>query len=127
MDSKIVRICKAGDQLPLNISILLLSLKICWLTLQYIQTDTAKLIDVGVIYFCEKSNLGWSHGIVVWEEQFKLEDTPYNTGQDPEVLPRARNSTLIGRLGGPVDHYVEIPQIVFVRNGAYARNPGHLH
>lgn len=34
-------------------------------TLQYIEADTAQLIDVGVVDLGKKPNLGWHHGVIV--------------------------------------------------------------
>ena len=44
-------------------------------TLQYIQADSAEAIDVGVVDLGEEADLGRSHGVVVGQEQFKLEDS----------------------------------------------------
>jgi hypothetical protein len=30
-----------------------------------------------MVYLGEESNLGRGHGIVIWQKQFKLEDTAY--------------------------------------------------
>lgn len=75
MDSRIVRICRAGDQLPRMIS------TGKWLvdseepTLQDVQADSAEAVDVGVVNLCEEADLGRSHGVVVGQEQFELEDS----------------------------------------------------
>lgn len=42
-------------------------------TLQNIQADATKLIDIGVIDFGEESYLRWGHRVVVWKEELKLE------------------------------------------------------
>jgi len=44
-------------------------------TLQYIQADSAEAIDVGVVNLGKKADLGRSHGVVVGQEQFELEDS----------------------------------------------------
>jgi len=44
-------------------------------TLQHIEADTAKLVHIWVEDLGEESDFGWSHGIVVGEEKFELEDT----------------------------------------------------
>ena len=43
------------------------------LTFQDIQTDTTKLVDIGMVDLGQKPNLGRSHGIVIWQEELKLE------------------------------------------------------
>jgi hypothetical protein len=43
-------------------------------TFQNIKADTAKLIDIGVVYLGQKSDLWWSHRIVIWQEKLELED-----------------------------------------------------
>ena len=47
------------------------------LTLENIQTDTAKLVDIWVVDLGQETNPGWCHGIVVWKEEFELEDAPW--------------------------------------------------
>lgn len=44
------------------------------LTLQHIEADSTKSVDVWVIDLCEEANLGRSHGVVVGQEKFQLED-----------------------------------------------------
>ena len=46
-------------------------------TLQHVQTDSSQLIDVGVVDLGEESDLGWRHGIVIWQEEFKLENASF--------------------------------------------------
>lgn len=46
-------------------------------TLEDIQTDTAELVDIGVVNLGEESDLRWGHRIVVWQEELQLEDTAY--------------------------------------------------
>ena len=43
-------------------------------TLQNIQAYAAELIDVGMIDLCQEADLWWCHGVIVWEEEFELED-----------------------------------------------------
>lgn len=45
-----------------------------FLTLQDIQADPAKTIDVGVVDLGEEANLGGSHRIVIGQEEFKSEN-----------------------------------------------------
>lgn len=44
-------------------------------TLQYIQADSAEAVDVGVVDLGEEADLGGSHGVIVGQEQFELEDS----------------------------------------------------
>jgi hypothetical protein len=46
-------------------------------TLQDIQANTSKTVDVGVVDFGQESDLGRSHGIVFGQEQFKTEDSTF--------------------------------------------------
>ena len=46
------------------------------LTLQHVQTDPPQLVNVWVVDFGEKTDLGWSHGVIFWKEQFELENPP---------------------------------------------------
>jgi hypothetical protein len=43
------------------------------LTFQDIQTDTAKLVNVGMVDLGQEPNFGRSHGIVVWQKELELE------------------------------------------------------
>lgn len=45
--------------------------------LQDIETDTAQLVDIRVVDLGEKANLGWRHGVVVWEEELEVEDATW--------------------------------------------------
>lgn len=47
---------------------------VAYLTLQDVQADAAKSINVGVVDLGQEANLGWCHGVVVREEELKLED-----------------------------------------------------
>ena len=40
-----------------------------------IQTNPTQLVDVRVVYFGREEDFRWSHGVVVGEEQFELEET----------------------------------------------------
>jgi hypothetical protein len=44
-------------------------------TFEDIETDAAQLINVRMVNLREESDLRWSHGVVVREEEFELEDT----------------------------------------------------
>ena len=49
-------------------------------TLEHIQTNPTQLVDIWMIYFCEKSYLWWRHWIVFGKEQLKFEDATYTAG-----------------------------------------------
>lgn len=44
------------------------------LTLQHIKADTAELVDVRVVDLREKTDLGRRHWVIIWEEEFEVED-----------------------------------------------------
>jgi hypothetical protein len=74
MERRMVRIWRAGDQLPVGISKSFGNyMRICP-TLQDIKADAAQPVDVWVVDFGEEADLGRSHGVVVGEEQLQLED-----------------------------------------------------
>lgn len=71
MERRMVRIWRAGDQLPapaLEPLRQYLGTQEGRLTLQHVETDAAQLVDVGVVDFGQESHLGWRHGVVVGEE-----------------------------------------------------------
>lgn len=72
-----VRICRAGDQLPMLVSAWNLDLYGDDLTLQDVQADSTETIDVGVIDLGKETDLGRSHGVVVGKEQLELEDSAW--------------------------------------------------
>lgn len=78
-----VRIWRAGDQLPAEDKISRMpetrDIGNGGHTLEHVETDTTKLVDVGMVDLCEEADLWWSHRIVVGEEELKLEDTTCNT------------------------------------------------
>ena len=76
-----VRICRAGDQLPKMISGEDLVVDSDGLTLQDVQADSTEAIDVGVVDLGKEADLGGSHGVVVGQEQFELEDPTWNMCQ----------------------------------------------
>lgn len=43
-------------------------------TLQDIQTDTAKAVDVGMVDLCQEADLRRSHRVIIGEEELKPED-----------------------------------------------------
>lgn len=45
-----------------------------WFTLKNIKTDSPQLVNVWVVNLCQEPYLWWSHRIVVWQEEFELED-----------------------------------------------------
>lgn len=71
MDRRMVRIWRAGDQLPTqheSASISEWKSGRKYRTLQHIKADTAQLVDIGVVYLGQESDLGRGHGVVVWKE-----------------------------------------------------------
>jgi hypothetical protein len=44
------------------------------LTLQYVKADAAELVDVWVIDLREEADLWGGHWVVIWEEEFEVED-----------------------------------------------------
>lgn len=80
--------------------------------LQYVEADAAKAVDVGVVDAGEEAYPRWTHGVVVREKQFQLEDSScsietsactifsslpcdwsYPRSNCPQVLPLSRQST----------------------------------
>lgn len=76
-----VRIWSAGDQLPKLISWFTKVQDMGEHTLQDVQADAPQTVDVWVVDLGEKADLGWGHGVVVWEEEFKLENAAYQACQ----------------------------------------------
>lgn len=79
MERRMVRICRAGDQLSKKPSVSKMTniegeKGPCLCTLQDVETDAAELVDVGVEDFGEEADLGGRHGVVFGEEQLELED-----------------------------------------------------
>ena len=79
MERRMVRICRAGDQLSKKPNVSkMASIEgekgPCLRTLQDIEADAAELVDVGVEDFGEEANLGGRHGVVFGEKQLELED-----------------------------------------------------
>ena len=46
-------------------------------TLEDIETDAAKLINVGVVDFGQEPDLWWGHWVVIWEEKLELENATW--------------------------------------------------
>jgi len=77
-----VRICKAGDQLPVPVSTeSATQSRALKHTLQDIQTYTTQPVDVGVVDLREKADLRRRHGIVIWEEELELEGSTWSSDQ----------------------------------------------
>ena len=51
-------------------------------TLQDVQTNSTETVDVGVIDLGKEADLGWSHGVVVGQEQLELEDSAWLVSED---------------------------------------------
>lgn len=45
------------------------------LTLEDVEADTAKLVDVRMVDFGQEANLRRSHGVVIWQEEFEFKDS----------------------------------------------------
>jgi hypothetical protein len=73
MERRMVRICRAGDQLPMPVSYILHLAKAAMPTLQDVQANAAELVDVGVVDLGEETDFGRRHGVVVGKEQLELE------------------------------------------------------
>ena len=73
MERRMVRICSAGDQLPDLVRCSQRVLAMIKLTLKDIEANAAQPVDVGVVDLSEEADLGRSHGVVVGQEEFKLE------------------------------------------------------
>lgn len=70
-----VRICKAGDQLSSNESAhVQCSPFHLALTLQNIEANPSKLVNVGVVDFGKKANLRGGHRVVIGQEKLEFED-----------------------------------------------------
>lgn len=77
MERRIVRICRAGDQLPKLVSVWKHVVYGGSPTLQNVQTNSTETIDVGVVDLGKEADLGRSHGVVVGQEQLELEDSAW--------------------------------------------------
>jgi hypothetical protein len=82
IDRRMVRICSAGDQLPvLRLATWNTDKQMCFWdtgyrhTLKDVETDTTELVDVWMVYLGQKPDLWWGHGIIVREEEFELKNT----------------------------------------------------
>lgn len=58
------------------------------LTLQHVKADAAELVDVGVVDLGKEADLGGRHWVVIWEEEFEVEDATWG------ALVRIRPSKL---------------------------------
>lgn len=80
MDSRMVLICRAGDQLSFERLATDLGqvggLFLCYgiPTFQNVEADATELVDVGVKDLGEEANLGRRHRVVFGEEKLELED-----------------------------------------------------
>lgn len=76
IERRIVLICRAGDQLPKGVGVLLgqNGSQLWWrLTLQDVETDAAEFVNVGVVDLGEKTYLGRCHGVIIRKEELELE------------------------------------------------------
>ena len=68
-----MRICSAGDQLPADAISLAPVRMVLYVTLQDIETNPPKFINVRVVDFGQKTYFGRSHWIIVGKEEFEFE------------------------------------------------------
>jgi hypothetical protein len=74
IERRMVRIWRAGDQLPGAVSGEMRGNVKTTLTLEDVEADATQSVDVGVVDLGQEAHLGRGHGIVVWEEELELED-----------------------------------------------------
>jgi hypothetical protein len=76
MDSRMVRICRAGDQFPFQ------SRRVSQgrsgrggrgRTFEHVEADAAEPVDVGVVDLGQEAHLGGRHGVVFRQEELELE------------------------------------------------------
>lgn len=48
------------------------------LTLQNIQADTTQSINIRVVDLGQEADFGRGHRVIIWQEEFELEFTPYS-------------------------------------------------
>lgn len=100
-------------------------------TLENIETDATQLVHVWVVDLGEKANLGRDHGVVIRQEQLKLELSAYT----PTVSRASREVSVASWVGGQrtlvwgpgwsMDLDVEVSQVIVVRDGTDARNSAY--
>ena len=67
------------------------------LFLEDVEADAAKLVNVGVVDLGSEKNLGRDHGVLIWQEEFAVE-----------------NATLIRSLCGACDLDIEVSEVLLV-------------
>jgi hypothetical protein len=67
MERRMVRIWRAGDQLP-YLSATSGGHSRGRLTLKHVEANAPQSVDVGVVDLGKEPDLGRGHGVVVWEE-----------------------------------------------------------
>ena len=92
MERRMVRIWRAGDQLPFEYVNMGFASggyrryggdgRGVWCgegrhTLKHVETDAAETVDVGMIDFGQEADFRRCHGVVVWEEEFEFEDSAW--------------------------------------------------
>ena len=50
------------------------------LVLQNIETDSSKLVDVGMVDLGSEQNLWWHHWVLIWQEKLAIEDSSFVRG-----------------------------------------------
>jgi hypothetical protein len=48
------------------------------LTLQHVKANAAELVDVGVVDLGEETDLWGRHWVIIWEEEFEVEDATWD-------------------------------------------------
>lgn len=65
-------------------------------TFQYIEADSSKFIDVGMVYLRYESDLRWRHGIFLWEKKFQLEMSVF----ERRLMRKSKPETLEPQFSG---------------------------
>ena len=50
------------------------------LVLEDVKADTAELVDVWVVNLGPEKNLGWHHGVLIWQEELTIKDAAFIRG-----------------------------------------------
>jgi hypothetical protein len=100
MERRMVRIWRAGDQLP-YLSATSDGHSRGRLTLEHVEANAPQSVNVGVVDLGEKADLGRGHGVVVREEQLELEDAAWMMSVPQERPSLAPDSPSYGDCEGP--------------------------
>ena len=86
------------------------------LVLEDIEADAAKLVDVGVVDLGSEKNLGRDHGVLIWQEEFAVE-----------------NATFVRRVREACDLDIEVSEVLLVwlginsNDGVLGKSLSFLH